>query len=183
MNSMNALSSTVSLATITLFILVLFSCKQDPIYIDYCKMIDDDQSFVNTNKRDLEQYNADKLERHKIFKKNFDMLMRKTAQDGFPYVALENLPQDSCKYWAVSMTMIHTAQSNPTVFFSKKYADLFKREMDEGNLEEQTLKRSVEITAKTIELCENIKSDIQYAVGVWGIDYSVFDEANFVACD
>ncbi len=145
-------------------------------------MIADDQAFVNTDKSDLERFNSDKLKRRKIFKKNFDLIMDKTRQDGFPFVSIENYQRDSCKYWAVSMTMIHTAQSNPEVFFSKKYTEIFKSELDKGNIERKLLEQSCIITAKTNELCEELQSNIKYATDLWEIEYSIFDEAKFIKC-
>jgi hypothetical protein len=159
------------------------ACGQEALILDYCKMISEDQSYVNTDKSDMVNFKADKAKRHEIFKKNFDLLMMKTKQAGFPYVSLNNYQQDSCKYWAVSMTMIHTAQSNPSLFFNKKYAKLFKREMDKGNIEKKLLRQASTITAKTIDLCETIKPNIKYATELWGIDYSIFEEANFIKCE
>jgi hypothetical protein len=172
----------IKISTLGFFLIGLVACKENPIQLDYCKMISEDQSFVNTDKSDMKSFQADKAERHKIFKKNFDLIMQKTKQEGFPYVSLDNYPKDSCKYWAVSMTMIHTAQSNPGVFFSKQYADLFKREMDKGNIEKKLLEQSSMITAKTIDLCDELKPTIEYATKKWGIDSDIFKEANFIQC-
>jgi hypothetical protein len=169
--------------SIALILCGFLSCNNEPISLNYCKMIEEDQSFVNTDKTDMNQFNLDKIERHKLFKKNFELLMMKTKQDGFPKVSLNNFKQDSCKYFAITMTMIHTAQSNPNVFFSEKYANLFKREMDKGNIEKKLLTQSATITAKTIDLCKDIKPDIKFAVELWGIDFSIFNEANFIDCN
>ena len=109
----------MKISIIGFFLLGLIACKEDPIKLDYCKMISEDQSYVNTDKSDMVKFKADKAERHKIFVNNFELIMRKTKQEGFPYVSLNNYQKDSCKYSAVTMTMIHTAQSNPNVFFSK----------------------------------------------------------------
>ena len=160
----------------------LVACKQEPIELDYCKMIEEDQSYVNNDKSDMVKFNADKSERHKLFAKNFDLIMQKTNHDGFPKTSLTSYPKDSCKYWAVSMTMIHTAQSNPKLFFGRKCADLFKTEMDKGNIERKLLEQSSIITAKTIDLCEDLKSRIEYATKIWGLESQIFDTANFINC-
>ena len=161
---------------------VVISCNEAPIKLDYCKMISEDQSYVNTDKSDMLKFRADKVERHKIFKKNFDLIIQKTKQEGFPFISLNNYQKDSCKYWAVSMTMIHTAQSNPKVFFSKKYVDLFKLEMDKGNIEKKLLEKSSIITARTIDLCPELKPKVEYATKKWEIDSDIFEEANFIRC-
>ena len=173
----------IRILIVAFFITGIIACKEEPIALDYCKMISEDQSYVNTDKSNMVKFKADKVERHKIFKKNFELIMKKTDQDGFPYISLNNYPQDSCKYWAVSMTMIHTAQSNPQNFFSKKYVDLIKQEMDKGNIEKKLLKQSSEITARTIELCTKLKPKIEYALNRWELESTIFNEANFVKCN
>lgn len=172
----------IRISIIGILTILIMSCKNEPIKLDYCKMIAEDQTFVNTDKSDMEQFDSDKLKRREIFKKNFNLIMEKTRQDGFPFVSIENYQNDSCKYWAVSMTMIHTAQSNPELFFSKKYANIFKSELDKGNIERRLLEQSSIITSKTIELCEELQSEIKYATNLWGIDYSIFNDAKFIKC-
>ena len=172
----------IKISILGFFLIALIACNEEPIKLDYCKMISEDQSYVNNDKSDMVKFKVDKAERHKIFKKNFDLIMQKTKQEGFPYISLNNYQKDSCKERAILMTMIHTAQSNPNIFFSKKYADLFKREIDKGNIEKELLERSSIITAKTIDLCDELKPNIEYATKKWGIDLHIFNEANFIAC-
>ncbi len=173
----------IKLLIIGFYLTGFIACKEEPINLDYCKMISEDQSHVNTDKSDMVKFNADKAERQNKFKKNFELIMQKTEQEGFPFVSLNNYPQDSCKYWAVSMTLIHTAQSRPNLFFSKKYADIFKSEVDKGNIERRLLEQSSIITAKTMELCDHLKPEIKYALKLWGIKSDIFDEANFIKCN
>jgi hypothetical protein len=158
------------------------ACKKESVELDFCKMISEDQLYVNNDKSNMEKYNMDKIERHRLFKKNFNLIMLKTKQEGFPSISLSNAQADSCKFWAVSMTMIHTAQSEPNVFFSKKYVDVFKEEMDKGNLEKELLRRSSITTAMTIDLCEALKPNIKYATKTWDIDPKIFTEAKFITC-
>jgi hypothetical protein len=167
---------------VAIYLSGLIACNEAPINLDYCKMISEDQLHVNNDKSDTLKYKADRAERYKTFKKNFELIMQKTKQEGFPYVSINNFAEDSCKYWAVSMTMIHTAQSNPELFFSKEYADLFKREMEQGNLERELLERSSIITARTMELCNELKPKLEYAIKTWEIRSNTFDEANFINC-
>ena len=54
--------------------------------------------------------------------------------------------------------------------------------MDRGNIEQKLLEKSSIITAKTIDLCNELKPKIEYATRKWGIDSSIFDEANFIKC-
>lgn len=173
----------IRILIIGFFVVGIIACKEDKITLDYCKMISEDQSYVNNDKSDMTRFNTDKAERRKIFKKNFDLIIQKTKQAGFPYVSLSNYQNDSCKYWAVSMTMVHTAQTSPDVFFSKKHADLFKSEMDKGNIEKELLERSSIITAKTIDLCDELKPKIEYALNEWQLDSDIFNKAKFITCD
>lgn len=166
------------------FLLLLqLSCSEEKIVLDYCTMIAEDQLHVNQDKSDMDRFNADRKKRHKIFEKNFDLLMQKTRQDGFPFVSLQTYAADSCKYWAVTMTMLHTAQSDPAKFFSKKYARIFQAELNKGNIEKSLLEKSCTLTANTIALCEDLKPDIRRSVEMWGVDFAVFEVADFVKCD
>lgn len=160
----------------------LMACHKKPLTLDYCQMIAADKTHVNMDKSDMVKFEADQAERAKIFKRNFDWIMQKTEREGFPGVSMKNRQADSCQYWAVTMTMLHTAQSNPELFFSKRYAKLFKSEMDKGNLEKVLLFQSSTLTAKTIDLCEELKPDIEYALKIWGLEPQIFDKATFITC-
>lgn len=172
----------MKILTLGIFVLLLNSCDSKPIELDYCKMIAEDQSFVNNDKSNLEQYNLDKSKRKEIIKNNFALIMEKTKQDGFPLVSLNTYSVDSCKYWTITMTMIHIAQSDPELFFSEKYSKIFESELKKGNMERNLLEKASVITAKTIELCEEWKPKIKYATDLWGINYSIFDAAKFIKC-
>lgn len=176
--------STVEIKALVIgfFLTGLLACQEAVVNLDYCKMISEDQSYINTNKTDLVNFEADRTERDEIIKRNFELIMHKTKQEGFPSITLNNSPKDSCKHWAVLMTMIHTAQSNPNTFFSKEHADLFKREMDKGNIEKKLLVQSSIITARTIDLCSELKPKIAYATKKWGIDFDIFNKTRFIPC-
>jgi hypothetical protein len=157
----------IKISVIGLFLTGMISCNEKPIKLDYCDMISEDQTYVNNDKSDIIKYNADKSKRHEIFKKNFDLIMQKTKVDGFPKTSFNSYQRkDSCKFLAVEMTMIHIAQSNPQMFYSKKYVDIFKSELDKGNIEKRLLKQSSNVTAKTIDLCEEFRPNIEYALKI-----------------
>lgn len=167
---------------ILICLISLSYCKVDPIKLDYCTMMSEDQSFINYDMSNMVKFNEDKIKREQLFKKNFDLLMLKTKQDGFPNVTVNDFMLDSCKYWAVSMTMIHTAQTNPELFFSNRTANLFKREMDKGNLRKAILEESCVFVASTNDLCNQLSDDIRVACDLWEVDHSIFENTVFVKC-
>ncbi len=170
--------------SITIVVLLeMVACDNKTLPLDYCRMIAADQSFVNTNKGNRQAFESDREKRALLIKNNFDLLMEKTRRDGFPSVSASSQRIDSCKYWAVTMTMIHAAQSAPEVFFSKKYASIFNEELQKGNMERSLLQKASMITAKTIELCDDIKPTIEAATQLWEVDFSIFNEATFVNCE
>lgn len=161
----------------------LTSCQEEPIKLDYCQMIAEDQSFVNPDKSDMDQFNADRAKRRVLIINNFELLMRKTKQTGLPYVSIGGDSSQTCKHRAVTMTMLHAAQSIPEKFFGKKYAAIFQQEVEKGNLEPELLKISSLLTANTINLCEQLKPEIKAALKLWGLDPAIFANATFVECE
>jgi len=153
-------------------------------------MITEDQQYVNYDKSDI-NYMEDKKKRHEIFENNFNRLLQVTKQDGFPKVSLKTYKQDSCKYEAVTMTIIHIAQSKPEVFFSKKIAHLFNQELRKGNIEKKLLQKSTVVMAKTMEICISQKKKMEYAINLWQIAQDTFqgevvsdvvENATFINC-
>jgi len=167
----------------TLLILSILSCQNEAITLDYCKMIKDDQSYVNTDKSNMSQFISDKEKRSKLIKQNFNLLIKKTKQTGFPNLNIHQMNIDTCKNRAVTMTMIHASQTNPKQFYDKKLAKLFKKEIENGKLDKEILRKSSIITARTIELCSDYKSEIEKALELWDIDPQIFAQAKFIDCD
>jgi len=93
-----------------------------PLYkdLDYCLIHKTDQRFVNTDKSNMEQFQKDKSKRAALMKQNFKDLISYAELHEFPYVEPNTSVLDSCKYWAVTMTMIHAAQVELESLFSKK---------------------------------------------------------------
>ena len=146
-------------------------------------MIKLDQSYVNTDKSNLSKFKSDKEKRSKLIKKNFELLIKKTKQTGFPNVFLGQPNKDSCMNGAVTMTMIHTAQTSPDKFYGNTIAELFKIELVNGNLDKELLKRSSIVTAMTIELCDNLKPRIEKTLELWDLDKDIFKQAEFINCE
>lgn len=160
----------------TIFILTfvfLTSCQSDvPIVLDYCKMHAEDQSFLD-----------DSFKRKEMFKKKIHQIMAYTRQQGFPKVSFYDEPFDSCKYWAVTGTMIHIAQAEPALLFNQKTIDFFKKEMEKGNLDKELFIPAFKISSRTNTFCETMKPDIEYALQLWELDASYFEEATYIKCE
>ena len=169
---------------IGVIIIANIGCNSNkPIEIDYCKMLTRDQSYVNREELDPVKRESNREKRKEIFIENYDQIIQLTKQKGFPNINFEDLPQDSCKYWAVTATLIHMAQSKPEIFFSEKTISLFKDEMNKGNLEPEDLTPAFRLSFTTNEFCEDLKETINKAVQVWEMKPHVNQEPKFKKCD
>ncbi len=164
------------------FFLCLFGCRENVKDLDYCFIHETDQSFVNNDKSDMSQFQEDKLKRASLIKKNFKDLVNYSESFGFPYVEPNTSVLDSCKYWAVTMTMIHAAQIQPEEFFSEKNIKLFKKELEKGNIRIELMEQSVIIMVRTYDICRNLESAIKYALSVWGLKNNLLNDAKFIDC-
>lgn len=91
--------------------------------------------------------------------------------------------KDSCQNRAITMTMIHIAQSEPDQFYGSEVASLFKAELTNGNLDKDILIRSSIVAAKTMEFCNDSRLTINRALELWGLDNNIFEEAKFIDCN
>jgi len=169
----------------TIFILII-SCKGDDLILDYCEMLDEDQSHVNHDRSDMVKYISDQNLRLSVFKKNFEMIMQKVDESGFPNssnITTQDESTNGCIDDAVKMIMIHTAQSNPELFFSSKNAKIFKREMDKGNLSRKTIILATNLAVNTIDMCDYLKPRMDYAMKLWGLTGAIYTDNNFIKCN
>lgn len=160
----------------------LFGCKENVKDLDYCFIHETDQSFVNTDKSDMVKFQEDKLKRAALIKQNFKDLIHYAEASGFPFVTTNMAMLDSCKYRAVTMTMIHAAQIQPEVFFSQKNIKLFKKELAKGNIRPELLKASIIALVKVYDICSTLKSRIEYALNEWEFKNSLIKDAKFINC-
>jgi hypothetical protein len=149
--------------------LYLSACMKQPTELSYCEMHETDQSFVNNDKTDMERYEADREKRLQLIKANFESLVTYSMREGFPLVHPEDAVLDSCKYWAVTMTMIHTAQAQPDLFFSPEMSSFFKKEMNKGNIRRELLEQCLIIAFRTNSLSEANTAHVSTAAESWGI--------------
>jgi len=158
----------------------LFGCRENVKDLDYCFIHETDQSFVNTDKSDMVQFQEDKLKRASLIKKNFKDLIYYSESYEFPFVEPNTSVLDSCKYWAVTMTMIHAAQVQPEEFFSEKNVKLFKKELEKGNIRIELLEQSVIIMVKTKDISKTLEPKIKNALNEWGLESDLINDANFI---
>jgi hypothetical protein len=168
---------------IGIFTLIALSCEHNkPIEIDYCEMLARDQYYVNRDETDQAIREENSKKRRQIFEENYEQIIKLTKQEGFPKINFENLPQDSCKYWAVTITLIHIAQSRPEIFFSQETVALFKEEMEKGNLDSKNLAPAFRVSFMTNEFCEELQKPIQDAIESWKMESHLNRKPKFRKC-
>jgi hypothetical protein len=135
-------------------------------------MLSNDQAHVNYDKSDV-NYLSDKAMRHEIFRNNFFEIMAYTSKEGFPQIGESNPAPDSCMKRAITITFIHIAQSDITIFFDKKTKGVFQKEIKKGNLPPNLIAKSIAIMLRTNELCMQTKVDLLQFVKDLAIDSEV----------
>lgn len=162
----------------------MVSCESNqPIELDYCAMLTKDQSFVNHGETDSLKRASNYFNRKALFLENFEQLLERTKREGFPQVHFEELPKDSCKNWAITMTLIHMAQAQPDQFFKDEIISLFQNEIKKGNLQPEDLAPAFRVSFTTNEFCEALKAPIQRAVLNWELGSHLDKEPRFKKCD
>lgn len=160
------------------------SCQLDnPVQINYCEMLTKDQSHVDFDYTDPQVVKSNVQQRKEIFLENYKQIIALTKQEGFPNINFDSLPQDSCKYWAITATLIHMAQAWPDVFFTEETISLLKKEMEEGNLESEDLTPAFRISFHTNEFCDNLEPLIKKAIDTWEMKPHLDSEPRFKKCD
>ncbi|WP_157975838.1 hypothetical protein [Lewinella sp. IMCC34191] len=132
-------------------------------------MLRTDQSYVSNDKSDMVKYRTDRTKRRQFIEDNWDRLIRYARGESFPYVEINMAMIDYCKYWAATMTMLHTAQTRPQVFYSDEIGGLFTIEKDRGNLENTPLVQCLTITDMGDALPKAVKSKVEAAAEQWGL--------------
>jgi hypothetical protein len=173
----------ISLITVILTV-GFWDCKPNkPIELDFCSMLVTDQSHLNDGVTDPDKWKENNSLRKKSFEENFQQILELTKQQGFPNVSFEELPKDSCKYWAVTATLIHMAQTKPEVFFSEEITTLFKEEMNKGNLDSEDLTPAYRISFTSNEFCQKLEASINQAIQTLGMEPHLNGSPTFKKCD
>jgi len=146
-------------------------------------MIEADQSFVNNDRSDLQLFEADRTKRKAIIHANFDLLLEVTNQDGFPIITETDKEEQTCRYRALTMTMIHAAQLFPERFFGPSCIAVFSGELEVGRLDRALLERASFVTIRTMEICEELEPQILQALKSWRLDPTLLQGASFISCE
>ncbi len=152
------------------------SCERNE-NIDYCKLLQEDQRAASGQLSQEANNNTSSP-----FLKNFNLLLSETVENGFPVVSRDVEERDSCKYWAIAATFIHTAKTSPEVFFSKRNSRLFGSEMQKGNLDREFLVLATNISFQTITFCDSLRPVIGNALNEWGMMEEAISRAKFKKC-
>ncbi|MCB0634374.1 MAG: hypothetical protein KDD15_31795, partial [Lewinella sp.] len=149
----------------------------------YCEMLQEDQFHASGDA--MKQGAAEEGDAKKVYKKNFDQLLEIARRQGFPRVSREDSdsPQDSCTYWAIAATFIHTAKSNPEFFFEKSNVNLMKTEMSKENLNKEFLILACNISFQTVTFCNELQPSVENAIKAWNLSPKIYDKARFTQCD
>jgi hypothetical protein len=132
-------------------------------------MLKNDQSyFFDPTLSDSANYQNREL-RKEIFKENLKDLILFTELIGFPTIESKYTQQDSCRYWAISGTLIHNAQANKDVFFSKPIIDIFKREIKKGNLKRDILYPAIKLGLMG-KVCDSLHENVLLALESWNFN-------------
>lgn len=161
---------------------IFLGCHQND-KIDYCKMLERDQSFVNRDTTDMIRLEADRAMRHELIKNNFRQLIEYSRQNGFPEMGKLNVSGlDSCRNWAVFMTIFHIGQIEPNLFFEDETVSLIKNEIENGNLKSSSIFTSLREGFNGHEFCESRRDEIYSALDSWDIPIDELPSIRFKKC-
>lgn len=164
-----------------ILILILIGCNNE---LDYCQMLADDQSYVSKSTDSKEQRSANREKRHQLIKANFKQLIAHAESEGFPKIgSLNTSGLDSCRNWAVTMTLFHIGQIDPQLFFEDHTIDILSKEIKSGNLSNKSLVPPLREGFDNHRFCLNNKNSIREAVESWDLKLDDLPEMQFVECD
>ncbi|HRX29230.1 MAG TPA: hypothetical protein P5235_07570 [Saprospiraceae bacterium] len=160
---------------------IFISCSDKEL--DYCKMLELDQSFVNSDTTDLEKFNENRSKRKQLIKKNFNDIIEYSDQFGFPEMGNLNVSGiDSCRNWAVFITCFHIGQIEPQLFFEHETVEVLSREIQRGNLESSSLFTSLREGFRNHKFCESQKDFILQTLEKWNIRIEELPTIKFEHC-
>ena len=170
--------------TVLLFGLLLFilhSCQVNEL--DYCKMLELDQSYVNLDTSDRVKFEADRMKREELINKNFKDLIEYSKLNQFPEMGrLDVTGIDSCRNWAVFITCFHIGQIEPKLFFEDETIEVLTREIERGNLKGSALFTSFIEGFRNHQFCTNQKDMIYKTLKSWEINVEELPKIRFIDC-
>jgi hypothetical protein len=178
------INDIVSLSLVFVLIFILHSCAtKSDIIIDYCEMLALDQSYISSDRSDEEKFQSDRKARKAIFKENFNKIIEYSKINGFPEMgSLQTSGLDSCRNWAVMITLFHVGQSQPHLFFEKETKQLLEKEIEEGRLKSGSLFPPLREGFRNHEFCIQERQDIYSALKAWQIEIDDLPQIQFIDC-
>jgi hypothetical protein len=179
--TINQRSINQVLGILTIILFLLTGCKDKEL--DYCKMLELDQSYVNLETPDMENLEANREKRKMLIKNNFKDLIDYADRNRFPEMGkLDVSGVDSCRNWVVFITCFHIGQIEPQLFFEDKTVEVLTREIERGNLKSSSLFTSFIEGFKSHEFCESKKDIIYGALETWQIKIDELPSMKFKNC-
>ena len=130
----------------------------------------------------MERFEADRAKRKALIEANFNALLEVIDREGFPTLTYKDKAENTCRYRALTMTMIHAAQLFPERFFGPSCVTFFATEMKAGRLEQDLLEQACIIALQTMNLCQELEPFMQQALIRWELDPALMSGASFVPC-
>jgi len=172
-----------NLLLLKIIIFCFIGCKTDKTKeLDYCQILERDQSHVDHTETDTSIIAENRRIRRQYFSENFNQIIEHIKQNGFPRISRETMDQDSCKFHAIQITLIHTIQTRPEVFFSDEIISLFEKEIKNGNMQPEDLLSSFRVGFQMNNFCKDLKENIERAIHVWKITQLKNVELNYTDC-
>lgn len=147
------------------------------IEIDFCEILKKDQSHINTDKSNR-NYHKDKAYRENLLNKNFELLTEYIKQKKLPKI--EHYKDIPCLNEALQITLIHTAQINQQELFSQKNIDLLQKQINQGRLDKELLKRAIIVMSLTSKICKRHQSNIVSAIKAWELNNEIYNEKSLL---
>ncbi len=101
--------SPIVLTVLLVIVILIYSCSRDKVAeLDYCNMLELDQSHIPQDWSDQDAVVKENNIRRDIFKNNFEKLMNYAKAKGFPEMgSLQSSGIDSCRNWTLVLTLFH----------------------------------------------------------------------------
>lgn len=169
---------------VAVFFIIIFSstCSLKNKVLDFCKMLEKDQSYLSTGLSDTSQIRSNLIKRKAIFIENFNIIIDETIKNGFPQISEINSLSDTCSYWGVTATLAHICQTRPDLFFSDKIVKLFTKEIEMKRMSNKLLFTSIRIGSLN-KTCDTLKYKIENAIIQWELDPGLMNEISYKICN
>jgi hypothetical protein len=164
-----------------LFILVtVINCNVNR-NVDFCKILETDQSNLYSPEVSDEENKLAHSRRKQIFLQNFDILLLGFEKDKIPKIDEKNYLNDTCQHSAILATFIHISQTRPDLFYTEANIKLFKDQIESKRLDSEILYTAIKIGSHN-KTCDKLSVQIEKAIRIWGLDERLYKGFKFIKC-